>query len=125
MLRKRPMAAALLVASLAMSIDAASAQPVRRAAGASLAPVLEPIRTRFELPALAAAVVRNGKIVASGAVGTRRAGITVPVTIDDRFHIGSDTKAMTSLLAAMLVESGKIRWDSTDTMPADTLRRSR
>jgi len=37
----------------------------------------------------------------------------IPVTIDDRFHIGSDTKAMTSLIAAMLVESGKIRWDST------------
>jgi len=46
-------------------------------------------------------------------VGTRRADTVIPVTIDDRFHIGSDTKAMTSLLAAMLVEGGKIRWDST------------
>src|SRR3954447_2198445 len=33
--------------------------------------------------------------------------------IEDRFHIGSDTKAMTALIAAMLVEGGKIRWAST------------
>src|SRR5204862_2656753 len=113
MLRKMLTATAALVALLAMPIDASWAQSARRAAGASLNPVLEPIRARFGLPALAAAVVQNGKIVASGAVGTRRAGTLIPVTIDDRFHIGSDTKAMTSLVAAMLVEGGRIRWDST------------
>jgi CubicO group peptidase (beta-lactamase class C family) len=113
MFRKGLTATAVLVALLAMPIDTPSAQTPRRAVGASLNPILDPIRARFELPALAAAVVKNGKIVASGAVGTRRAGTVIPVTIDDRFHIGSDTKAMTSLLAAMLVEGGKIRWDST------------
>ena len=113
MFRKVLTATAALVALLAMPIDASWAQSARRAAGASLNTVLDPIRARFGLPALAAAVVQNGKIVASGAVGTRRAGSVIPVTIDDRFHIGSDTKAMTSLLAAMLVEGGKIRWDST------------
>jgi CubicO group peptidase (beta-lactamase class C family) len=35
------------------------------------------------------------------------------VTIEDRFHLGSDTKAFTSLLAGQLVEAGKLRWDST------------
>ena len=35
------------------------------------------------------------------------------MTVNDRFHLGSDTKAMTALLAAMLVEEGKIRWNST------------
>jgi CubicO group peptidase (beta-lactamase class C family) len=113
MFRKGLTATAALVAFLAMPIDAPSAQTPRRAVGTSLNPILDPIRARFELPALAAAVVKNGKIVASGAVGTRRAGTVIPVMIDDRFHIGSDTKAMTSLLAAMLVEGGKIRWDST------------
>jgi CubicO group peptidase (beta-lactamase class C family) len=29
----------------------------------------------------------------------------LPLTHNDRFHIGSDTKAMTALLAAMMVES--------------------
>jgi CubicO group peptidase (beta-lactamase class C family) len=35
------------------------------------------------------------------------------VTINDRFHLGSDTKAMTALLAAILVEEGTLRWDTT------------
>jgi len=74
---------------------------------------LVPYLLRFQLPAVAAAVVKNGKIVAAGAVGTRRLGTDTPVTINDRFHIGSDTKAMTSLLAGMLVEEGKLRWNTT------------
>lgn len=64
-------------------------------------------------PALAAAVVSKGQLMAVGAGGTRRIGTHIPVTHQDRFHIGSDTKAMTSLLAAMMVESGKLQWDST------------
>jgi CubicO group peptidase (beta-lactamase class C family) len=43
----------------------------------------------------------------------RRWGTATPVTRNDRFHIGSDTKAMTGLLAAMLVEQGKLSWDTT------------
>ena len=83
------------------------------AAPLSLDATLEPYLARYQLPALAAAVVRDGRIVAAGAVGTRRIGTRAPVTVDDRFHIGSDTKAMTALLAAMLVEAGTLRWDST------------
>ena len=78
--------------------------------GASLDTVLQPYLERYNLPALAAAVTKNGEIIASGAVGTRRAGTNLPVTITDPFHIGSDTKAMTALIAATLVEAGSIRW---------------
>jgi CubicO group peptidase (beta-lactamase class C family) len=83
------------------------------AAQTSLNDLLTPYLARYDLPALAAAVVQDGKIVAAGAVGTRRAGTDTPVTLEDRFHLGSDTKAMTALLAAMLVEAEKLRWDST------------
>lgn len=79
----------------------------------SLDSTLKPYLARYELPALGAAVVRNGKIIALGVVGTRKAGAKIPVTVNDRFHLGSDTKAMTALLAAILVEQGKLRWDST------------
>ena len=79
----------------------------------SLDPALTPFLSRYDLPALAAAVVKNGEILAAGAVGTRRVGTNIPVTTNDRFHLGSDTKAMTALLAARLVEEGKLRWDST------------
>jgi CubicO group peptidase (beta-lactamase class C family) len=79
----------------------------------SLEALLGPYRSKYGLPALAAAVVVDGKIVASGVVGTRRAGAEIPVTLDDRFHIGSDTKAFTALLAAILVEEGRLKWSST------------
>ena len=82
-------------------------------AQASLDSLLAPLLARYELPALAAAVVRSGNVVAVGAAGTRKAGMKIPVTVNDRFHLGSDTKAMTALLVAMLVEEGKIRWNST------------
>jgi CubicO group peptidase (beta-lactamase class C family) len=33
--------------------------------------------------------------------------------VHDRFHLRSDTKAMTALLAGVCVEAGKLRRDST------------
>ena len=74
---------------------------------------LEQTRVKHGLPALAAAVVKDGKIVASGAVGVRAHGSAVKVTIGDRFHLGSDTKAMTATLAGMMVDEGKLQWTST------------
>lgn len=89
------------------------AAPARAAGPVSLDATLAPYLERYGLPALAAAVAERGAVVAVGAVGTRRLGSDTPVTVDDRFHLGSDTKAMTALLAAMLVEEGQLRWDST------------
>jgi CubicO group peptidase (beta-lactamase class C family) len=95
-----------VILAFSCSITSASAY-------SSLDAMLEPYLEKYQLPAMAAAVVQNGEIVAAGAIGTRRAGTKAPVSLDDRFHLGSDTKAMTSLLAATLVESEKLRWDST------------
>jgi CubicO group peptidase (beta-lactamase class C family) len=97
---------ALVATALSCPVGSASAQ-------ASLDGLLRPYLARYELPALAAAVVKDGKIIAAGAVGTRKAGANIPVTVNDRFHLGSDTKGMTALLAAIFVEEGKLRWDST------------
>jgi len=75
--------------------------------------VLEPLRAKHGLPALAAAVVRKGQIVGAAAVGARLLNSDKKVTVNDRFHLGSDTKAMTATLAGMAVEAGKLRWDTT------------
>jgi CubicO group peptidase (beta-lactamase class C family) len=83
------------------------------ASEADLGPSLEPVRQEFGLPAVAAAVHKDGKRVATGATGLRALGKVAPVTIDDRFHLGSDTKAMTATLAGMLVDEGKLSWTST------------
>jgi CubicO group peptidase (beta-lactamase class C family) len=112
MLRRRLFEGAAAAAVLATAAEA-TAQTEEGSDAAALDRALRPYLARHGLPAIAAAVVREGRIVAAGAVGTRRAGADNPVTIDDRFHIGSDTKAMTSLLAAILVEQDKLRWNST------------
>src|SRR6266496_2443260 len=77
---------------------AVAAEPV------SADPLLEPIRAKGDLPALAAAEVHNGQIVAWGAVGFRRLGSRERVTLQDKWHIGSCTKSMTESVAGMLVE---------------------
>jgi len=74
---------------------------------------LEPLRTKFGLPALAAAVVRAGAVVAAAATGVRVRGTDIRVSVNDRFHLGSDTKAMTATLAGMAIEEGKLQWTST------------
>lgn len=86
--------------------------PETSSAQDDLAELLTPLREAQGLPALAAAVSREGEIVAVGAVGTRVQGMDLPVTVDDRFHIGSDTKAMTATIVGSLVEQGALRWDS-------------
>jgi CubicO group peptidase (beta-lactamase class C family) len=75
--------------------------------------MLEIIRVKHNFPALAAAVVVDGKIVVTNAVGFRKNGGTAKVTVDDKFHLGSVTKSMTATVAAMLVEQGKISWTTT------------
>ena len=104
---------AVAAAFLLVSGQLPQAQTVVTAPSGSLDAMLQPYLARYDLPALAAAVVCNGTIIATGAVGTRRADTDTPVAVNDRFHIGSDTKAMTALLAAIFVEEGKLRWDST------------
>ncbi len=79
----------------------------------NLYPVLEPIRKKYNLPAIAAVVILNGRTAASGATGLRKVGSDVKVTCDDKFHLGSCTKTITATLIGMLVERGKLRWDIT------------
>lgn len=96
------------------SADIPSADIPAAPPAADLSPALEPIRARHGLPALAAAVYDADRPLAQGAVGLRAADQPeAPVTIDDRWHLGSDTKAMTATLVARLVERGTLRWDTT------------
>lgn len=78
---------------------------------ASPDPILEQIRVKNKLPGLAAAVVCNGQTIACGAVGFRKEGSPERVTLKDKWHIGSCTKSMTAVLAAMMVEEQGWRWN--------------
>jgi CubicO group peptidase (beta-lactamase class C family) len=75
--------------------------------------VLERIRAKYDFPGLAVIVVKAGKVCDLAAVGVRKHGDPTLLTTNDVFHLGSCTKSMTATLAAMLVEEGKLRWDTT------------
>ena len=75
--------------------------------------VLAPVVSSNPLPALAAIVFDDQKVIASGAIGVRKFGDPTLVTIEDSVHLGSCTKAMTATLAARIVERGEISWTTT------------
>jgi CubicO group peptidase (beta-lactamase class C family) len=76
----------------------------------SLNSLLDGVRPR--VPGLAAAAVRDGKIVGVGVTGVRELGKPEPIQLGDKFMIGSCTKAMTRLLYARLIQDGKIQPDA-------------
>ncbi len=79
-----------------------------------LAPLLKPILESNGVPALACAVVFSNRVAGLGAAGLRKAGVpNAPVTLQDRWHHGSLTKSITATLAAVLVEEGRIGWQTT------------
>jgi CubicO group peptidase (beta-lactamase class C family) len=64
-------------------------------------------------PGLAAARVTTEGISHRGHAGLRRRKSKEKIEAGDRFHLGSNTKSMTSALAAMLVQEKKLDWETT------------
>ena len=98
---------------LALCLSTLPAPILQEPATQDLTAVLAAIRSEYDLPGLAGAVLKGGELVALDAVGVRERGSNVAVTPKDRFHLGSCTKAMTATLAATLVEEERLAWDST------------
>jgi CubicO group peptidase (beta-lactamase class C family) len=92
-----------------ITVQAAPAGPV-----ASLSSIVDSVRLAWNMPAMGAAIVTlEDGIVAIGAAGPRRATGGAPVTTDDLWHLGSNTKAITSMLAAVAVSQNRIQWTTT------------
>src|SRR5205807_8641284 len=91
---------------------AATTEP-SKAKAKDVSALLAPAIQKHDVPGMAAAVVRNGEIVAVGVAGVRTRGKPDKIAAADRFHIGSDTKAMTAMLCGILVDEGKLKWGQT------------
>ena len=65
----------------------------------------------FEVPGLALAIVKDGKVVVAKGYGVRKLGEATAVDENTLFGIGSNTKAFTTACLSMLVDEGKISWD--------------
>jgi CubicO group peptidase (beta-lactamase class C family) len=63
------------------------------------------------IPGVSVALVDNGKIVYQGGLGVRELGKPEPVDENTLFMAASNTKGMTTLLLAELVDEKKLKWD--------------
>lgn len=84
-----------------------------REGDAALASALDAIRLEHGLPGVAALRLADGAVHDGAAVGFRALPSQIPLSLSDRFHLGSDGKAMTATLAAVLIEAGVLPgWDA-------------
>ena len=74
---------------------------------------LRSIRRQYQLPAIAGAIVTSKGLEIFGVVGVRKSGTGIPASLNDKWHLGSDTKAMTATLVGRLVEEGLLKWNTT------------
>src|SRR5688500_5502372 len=95
----------LLLSSAAVRADAALQDFLTTALGDA--------RGKANLPAVAAVIQIGGKVEARAATGVRETGTSQAIGPDDRWHLGSDTKAMTATLIARLAERGILGFDET------------
>jgi CubicO group peptidase (beta-lactamase class C family) len=65
----------------------------------------------LHVPGVGIALIDHGKVVYEGGVGVRQAGRPEPIDAHTRFMIASNTKGMSTLLLARLVDQGKLKWD--------------
>lgn len=73
--------------------------------------VLSQAMANTRTPGMAALAIRNFQAETELVAGIRRLGSPAPIAPGDRWHLGSDTKAMTATLVARLVERGVLSWD--------------
>lgn len=82
-----------------------------KAAVAKIVDTVETARKLGDVPGVGLALVQNGKVVYAGGLGVREIGKPEKVDENTRFMIASNTKALTTLMLAKLVDEGKLRWD--------------
>ena len=68
-------------------------------------------RKQWEVPGLALAVVKDGKVIFKKGYGVRELGKPEAVNTETLFACASTTKAMTATCMGILVDEGKVKWD--------------
>jgi len=96
--------------------DAPSPAAQRQRPDAAVPPGIDAAVARimkaFEVPGLALAVVKDGRVALAKGYGVRTLGDPAPVDARTLFGIASNTKVVTATALGLLVEEGKIAWDA-------------
>jgi CubicO group peptidase (beta-lactamase class C family) len=103
----------VVLPAVLLAMVVSTARAVEEAESLDLSDLLLPILAKHDLPGMVAAIVQSDGVAATGAAGLRQRGSETAISIGDKFHIGSCTKAMTATLIACLVQEGRMRWETT------------
>lgn len=130
---------AAMVGSLVLSSQAIAAEsfagrkahPLDAARLKVLTDFVDASRLALGVPGVSFGVVQDGKVLFAGGFGVRELGGTEPVDADTLYLVASNTKPLTTLMLAKLVEEGRLDWTTpvADLMPrfragdAETTRR--
>lgn len=93
-----------LIIALLFLAQHTSARPIKKFA--------DSIRKAYHVPELAYAVVTADSVLELEVLGIRKAGTKLYARKEDRFRLGSNTKAVTGMIAAKLVKQGKLSWQT-------------
>ncbi len=87
---------------------------------AALTGFIEQSMQHTKVPGVALGIVQDGEVVFAGGFGVRDLEEPGAVDADTRFIVASNTKAMTTLLLAKLVDQGEFTWKTpvVDVMPS-------
>ena len=72
---------------------------------------VEAVREQFDVPGVAVAIVKDGKVVLERGYGVRELGKPAPVDAHTMFAIASNTKAFTAAALSILADEGKLKLD--------------
>jgi len=73
---------------------------------------VEAAMKELSIPGVGLALIDNNQVVFAGGLGVRELGKPDKVDADTTFMIASNTKPLTTLLMARLVDEGKFDWDT-------------
>ncbi len=81
--------------------------------------LVEKTMSTFNVPGIAVAVIKDGKVIHSKGYGVRSLEKGGKVDENTLFGVASNTKAFTSAALAKLIDQGKLSWDTkvTDIIP--------
>ena len=94
-----------VAANLVVLFFASSAQ-------AQFAESIEKARVKHDLPGVAIGLLKVDEKPIIAVAGVRKRGDIAKVEATDQWHLGSNTKPITALLFALLVDLGLIDWDT-------------
>lgn len=103
-----------MMASCAAQQQQANARPTKSSQSATTRLAgLDELVAAGRVPGIVVLGAQHGAIHVLDVAGVRNAEAGEPLEVDDLFHLGSCTKAMTATLAASMIEDGLLSWDTT------------